>query len=134
MSQFIKLFFTSAVIFLVVDIFWLMFAYKKIYQQYIGSLIGEFHVIPAIVFYIIYIAALTFFVLIPGIEKSSLSYVVLAGAFLGMVCYSTYDLTNLASIKNWSLTVTVVDIIWGSFVTSLSATLTYLIITNFRGG
>ncbi|MEG1531505.1 MAG: DUF2177 family protein, partial [Lactococcus sp.] len=62
--------------------------------------------------------------------KESLSYVLLAGAFFGVVCYATYDLTNLATLSDWPLKITIVDIIWGSFVTSLSATLTYIIATK----
>ncbi len=60
-------------------------------------------------------------------KKESLSYVLLAGALLGAVCYATYDLINLATLSDWPLKITIVDIIWGGFVTSLSATLTYVI-------
>ena len=110
------------------------FANKKIYQPNIGNLMGDFKVIPAIIFYIIYLGALTFFVLMPGLEKNSITYVLLSGALLGLVCYSTYDLTNLASIKDWSLMVTIIDIIWGTFVSSLSASLSFLVITKFMEG
>lgn len=132
--NFIKPFIISGVIFLILDICWLFFANKKIYQPNIGNLMGDFKVIPAIIFYIIYLGALTFFVLMPRLEKNSITYVLLSGALLGLVCYSTYDLTNLASIKDWSLMVTIIDIIWGTFVSSLSASLSFLVITKFMEG
>lgn len=127
MFQFLKLFLINAVIFLILDSLWLIFANKKFYQPYIGHLMGQTKLLPAIIFYFIYVAALVFFVLVPGQEKESLSYVLLAGVFFGVVCYATYDLTNLATLSDWPLKITIVDIIWGSFVTSLSATLTYII-------
>lgn len=127
MFQFLKLFLINAVIFLILDSLWLIFANKKFYQPYIGHLMGQTKLLPAIIFYLIYVAALVFFVLAPGQVKQSLSYVLLAGAFFGAVCYATYDLTNLATLSDWPLKITIVDIIWGSFVTSLSATLTYII-------
>lgn len=132
--NFIKPFIISGIIFLVLDICWLFFSNKKIYQTNIGNLMGDFKIVPAIIFYIIYLVALTFFVLMPGLEKNSVGYVLFSGALLGLVCYSTYDLTNLASFKNWSLTVTIIDIIWGTFVSSLSASLSFLVITKFMKG
>lgn len=132
--NFIKPFIISGIIFLVLDICWLFFSNKKIYQTNICNLMGDFKIVPAIIFYIIYLVALTFFVLMPGLEKNSVGYVLFSGALLGLVCYSTYDLTNLASLKNWSLTVTIIDIIWGTFVSSLSASLSFLVITKFMKG
>ena len=82
MFQFLKLFLINAVIFLILDSLWLSFANKKFYQPYIGHLMGQTKLLPAIIFYLIYVAALVFFVLAPGQVKESLSYVLLAGAFL----------------------------------------------------
>lgn len=127
MFQFLKLFLINAVIFLILDSLWLVFAHKKFYQPNIGHLMGQTKLLPAVIFYLIYVVALVFFVLVPGQEKESLSYVLLAGAFFGAVCYATYDLTNLATLSGWPLKITIVDMIWGSFVTSLSAILTYII-------
>ncbi|MFK4965130.1 DUF2177 family protein [Lactococcus garvieae] len=127
MFQFLKLFLINAVIFLILDSLWLVFAHKKFYQPNIGHLMGQTKLLPAVIFYLIYVSALVFFVLVPGQEKESLSYVLLAGAFFGAVCYATYDLTNLATLSGWPLKITIVDMIWGSFVTSLSAILTYII-------
>lgn len=127
MFQFLKLFLINAVIFLILDSLWLVFAHKKFYQPNIGHLMGQTKLLPAVIFYLIYVAALVLFVLVPGQEKESLPYVLLAGAFFGAVCYATYDLTNHATLSGWPLKITIVDMIWGSFVTSLSAILTYII-------
>lgn len=73
----------------------------------------------AIIFYLIFIAGLVVFVISPALEKQNWQYAMLTGAFFGFVTYATYDLTNLATIKNWPLIVTLVDLVWG---TVLSAT------------
>lgn len=89
--------------------------------------------IPAVLFYIIYLAGLMFFVVEPALVKHSLMYAVLAGAFFGLVAYATYDLTGLAVIRNWSVLLTVVDLAWGTFLTSSVSGITYLIATSFLG-
>lgn len=134
MVQFFKLFLISSVVFLLFDLFWLLVVSKKMYQQFIGHLMGEVRIAPAIIFYIIYVIGVTFFVLIPGIEKNSLSYIILAGAFFGFVCYATYDLTNLATLKNWPITMTIIDLIWGSSVTAVTSIIVYFINLKFFGG
>lgn len=134
MVQFFKLFLISAVVFLIFDLFWLLVVSKKMYQQFIGHLMGEVQIAPAILFYIIYVIGVTIFVLIPGIEKNSLSYIILAGAFFGFVCYATYDLTNLATLKNWPITMTIIDLIWGASVTAVTSIIVYFINLKFFGG
>lgn len=116
MAQFLKLFLTSAVVFLVFDLFWLLVASKKMYQQFIGDLMGDVRLAPAVIFYFIYVVGVTFFVLLPGTEKGSLGYTILAGALFGLVCYATYDLTNLATLKDWPITMTIIDLVWGTAV------------------
>lgn len=134
MTNFFKLYLISAVVFLVFDLFWLGVVSKKMYQHFIGHLMGEVRITPAIIFYLIYLIGLVFFVLMPGIEKSSLIYTIGAGALFGFVCYATYDLTNLATLKNWPVTMTLIDLVWGTFVTAASSGITYYIFMKFFGG
>lgn len=134
MVQFWKLFFTSAVVFLIFDLFWLLLVSKKMYQHFIGDLMGDVRSWPAVIFYIIYVVGVTFFVLMPGVEKESISYIVLAGALFGLVCYATYDLTNLATLKNWPVAMTIIDLIWGTLVTTVTSMIVYFINMNFFGG
>ncbi|WP_271006208.1 DUF2177 family protein [Listeria seeligeri] len=134
MTQFMKLFFTSAVVFLIFDLFWLLVVSKKMYEYFIGDLMGDVRIFPAVIFYVIYVIGVTFFVLIPGTEKGSIGYVILAGALFGLICYATYDLTNLATLKDWPVAMTVIDLVWGTAVTTVTSVIVYFINMNFFGG
>lgn len=132
MSYFIKLYVVSLIVFLGIDIIWLGFIAKKLYSKYLGYLMTEKIVwIAAVIFYLIFIAGLVFFVINPALREKSLSYALYAGAFLGLVTYATYDLTNLATIKNWPVIVTVLDLLWGMFISSATSGITFLIMKNF---
>lgn len=134
MNQFLKLFGISAVIFLIFDLFWLLVVSKNLYQTFIGELIGDVKVTPAIIFYFVYLVGVVFFVLIPGIDKQSIFYTISSGALFGFICYSTYDLTNLATIKNWPVTMTIIDLVWGTSVTAITSAIVYFINFNFLKG
>ena len=82
----------------------------------------------AIIFYMVYIIGLIFFALNPALKEGSLMYAALIGAFFGFITYATYDMTNLATLKNWPIFVTVVDIIWGTFLGSATTSISFLII------
>lgn len=125
MNFFVKLFIASALIFLVIDLIWLIVIARQIYQNQIGSLLGPTKIVPAAIFYVLYIVGIIFFVLQPALDKGSLSYALIAGGFLGLLCYGTYDLTNLATLKNWSTIVTVIDLAWGAFITATTSGLVY---------
>lgn len=133
-QQYLKIFILSAIVFLVFDLFWLLVISKRMYQQFIGHLMGDVRIFPAIIFYVIYVVGVTVFVLIPGIERNHLGYLLLSGAFFGFVCYATYDLTNLATLKNWPVLMTVIDLIWGSFVTMATVGIVYFINLKFFEG
>lgn len=134
MTQFVKLFIMSAGVFLVFDLFWLLVISKKMYQQFIGHLMGETRMGPALIFYFLYIVGVVFFVLLPGIEKNSLSTILFSGALFGLICYGTYDLTNLATLKGWPVWMTVIDLCWGTFVTASTAGIVYAINAVFFEG
>lgn len=134
MNQFLKLFGISAVIFLMFDLFWLLVVSKNLYQTFIGELLGDVKVTPAIIFYFVYLVGVVFFVLIPGIDKQSIFYTISSGALFGFICYSTYDLTNLATIKNWPVTITIIDLVWGTSVTAITSAIVYFINFNFLKG
>jgi len=81
----------------------------------------------AIIFYLPFIIGLITFVISPAIEKHSWLNAILFGALFGLITYSTYDLTNLATIKDWPVIVTVVDLIWGMVLSASVSLITYLI-------
>lgn len=134
MNALIRLYFLCAGIFLIFDLFWLLVVSKKMYQHFIGSLMGETKIVPAILFYLLYIVGVLFFVVVPGIEKGSLWYVLGSGALFGLICYGTYDLTNLATIKDWPVMMTAIDLAWGMFVTAAASGLTYWLNILLFGG
>lgn len=134
MLNIIRLYLLSAAVFLVFDLFWLLVVSKKMYQQFIGHLMGEARMVPAIIFYFLYIVGVVYFVLLPGIEKGSFWYVVGSGALLGFLCYATYDLTNLATLKGWPVTMTLIDLAWGTFVTAATSGIVYWLNNLLLGG
>ena len=126
--MFIKLFFIALPVFFVIDIIWLVFVAKKFYQEQIGFLMKpDVNWTAAIIFYLIFIAGLILFVISPALEKQSWVHAILFGALFGLITYATYDLTNLATLKDWPVLVTVVDLIWGTFLAASVSVITYLI-------
>lgn len=134
MGLFLKLGLTNAIVFLAFDLVWLLVISKKMYQHFIGDLMGEVRIAPAIIFYLLYTIGVTFFVTIPGIEKESLSYILLSGALFGLICYATYDLTNLATLNNWPVAMTIIDLFWGTLVTTTTSGIVYLVYMNYLRG
>jgi uncharacterized membrane protein len=126
--MFIKLYAIALPVFFVIDMIWLGLVAKNFYSTQIGSLMkNDVNWTAAIIFYIIFIAGLAVFVITPAIEKGSWMHALLFGAFFGLVCYATYDLTNLAIAKDWPLLVTIVDISWGAVLAASVSTITYFI-------
>jgi uncharacterized membrane protein len=123
--MFFKQYFLALFIFIILDALWLGLIAKDFYKQNIGYLMTEnIRWIAAVIFYLIYIAGIIFFAVSPALKENSLTTAAVYGAILGFICYATYDLTNLATIKNWPLKVTIIDLIWGTILTSSVAFLT----------
>jgi len=113
---------------LAIDAVWLGLVAPKFYKAQIGHLMAETpNFIAALVFYLLFIVGLVYFVLLPAVEAESLSKAIVAGVLFGFMTYATYDLTNLATLKDWPITVTIVDLAWGSFLSGSISTLSYLI-------
>ena len=109
-------------VFLLIDVAWLALIAPKLYKANIGHLMADKPNLPAAgVFYLLYIAALLFFVIDPALVKGSAWQAVWTGAFLGLVMYATYDLTNLATLKDWPLKITAIDLAWGTFITAATS-------------
>ena len=126
--MFIKLFIIALPVFFVIDMVWLVLVAKRFYQKQIGFLMKpDINWLAATIFYLLFIAGLVIFVISPAIEKHSWVYALFFGALFGLITYATYDLTNLATLKDWPLLVTVVDLIWGSILASSISLITYFI-------
>ncbi|HEY0671232.1 MAG TPA: DUF2177 family protein [Longimicrobiales bacterium] len=129
--MFAKLYAIALPVFFAIDMIWLGFLAKDFYRAQIGGLMRpDVNWVAAIVFYLLFIAGLVVFVISPAVEKGSLRHALLFGALFGLVCYATYDLTNLAVAKDWPLLVTIVDMIWGAVLAATVSTVTYLVATK----
>tara|TARA_B100000686_G_scaffold293988_1_gene323896 strand:+ start:52 stop:462 length:411 start_codon:yes stop_codon:yes gene_type:complete len=120
-------------LFLIIDFIWLSIAVKYIYKPELGSLLLNKPILPAALsFYILYIFGLTFLILLPNLKDFQIFNAFWMGAIFGLVAYGTYDLTNLATIKGWSLKVTIIDLIWGGILTSVVSGLTIWIMSKIN--
>lgn len=129
--MFIKLFLVALPTFFVIDMIWLILVARKFYNEQLGFLMRpDIGWVAAIIFYLIFIAALITFVIGPAVEKQSWVHAVIYGAFFGLVTYATYDLTNLATLKDWPLVVTVVDLAWGMVLAGSISVITYFVYTK----
>lgn len=128
MKTVITAYITTGVAFLVVDAIWLTTMADMLYRPLLGDrLAPQFHLAPAVFFYVIYVAGIVFFAVLPAVESGSLGKAALNGAVLGVVAYATYDLTNQATLKDWPLVVTLADMVWGGFVTAVGASAGFLL-------
>ena len=99
MLEFLLVAAVATIIFFAIDMIWLGLIAKKLYAKELKDFLSpEVNWVAAIIFYLIFILGLAFFVIVPALSGEGLVYAILAGAFFGFVCYSTYDLTNLATM------------------------------------
>jgi len=129
--MFIKLFLIALPVFFVIDMIWLVLIAKKFYNRHIGFMMKpDINWYAAIIFYLLFIAGLIVFDILPAVEKHSPLHAILYGALFGLIAYATYDLTNLATMKDWPLLVTIVDLVWGMVLSASVSVITYLIFSG----
>lgn len=127
-SFYLKLYLLTIPIFLLIDSIWLGLIAKEFYRNNIGHLMAEDpNKVAAIVFYLFFIIGIIFFAVVPALEGGNWKMALLYGALFGFFTYATYDLTNLATLKNWPVKVVIADIIWGMFLCGIVATASFLI-------
>lgn len=113
----------TAVVLLILDVIWLSVAAGALYRPYLAPLLRDgFDPVAAVLFYVVYVAGIVVFVISPKLGDSRRWAVTARGAFFGLVAYATYDLTNQATLRDWSIVVTVADLCWGTFLTAVAAT------------
>ena len=118
----------TAVVFLVADMIWLGFVAKNFYRDHLGELLLEQPSLPvAAAFYALYVVGIIIFAVAPALREETWVTAAVYGALFGFFAYATYDLTNLATLKNWPPIVSIVDLIWGTCVTAVAATGGYAI-------
>ena len=132
--QMSRIFLTYAVsvpVFFIVDMIWLGVIAKGFYRNALEPLLTpNINWIAAIIFYLLFLVGVLIFAVLPGMERRSLVYTIEMAALFGFIAYATYDLTNLATLRDWPLMLSIVDMIWGSFLSTSTATMTYLIMSR----
>lgn len=119
--QYLYIYLLTVPIFFLIDMVWLGLVASKFYQTHLGFLLGPVNWTAAIIFYLIYIVGIVVFAIVPGIQAESVLKALVLGALFGFIAYATYDLTNLATLKDWPLIVTIVDLAWGAVLTGAVA-------------
>ena len=133
--MFKKLFIIALLVFFIIDMLWLGLVAKKFYNKHLGFIMkAEVNWIAAVIFYLIFIVGILLFVIVPAVNSNSWTYALLYGALFGFVSYATYDLTNLATLKDWPLTVTIVDLIWGTVLSASVSVITYFVYKGIFAG
>ena len=127
-------YFASAIVFVMMDAGWLTVMGPRIYKPVIGPLLAK-SVDPgaAIAFYVLYVFGLVVFAIRPALDSGDFRLAPLYGALLGLVAYGTYDLTNQATLRLWSLKITIADICWGMTVSAAASTLGFLAASKVGG-
>lgn len=125
---------TTLVLFAAVDISWLMTMGARLYKQTLGDiLLPDVNIAPAIAFYLIYPAGLVYFAVIPALRSASSSDALMNGALFGLFAYATYELTNYATLRNWTLQITLLDIAYGAIASGAVAAVVAALVLLWRG-
>lgn len=121
-----KAYAATLVAFLGLDFLWLGVVARSFYSTQLGSLMREnVNFVAAGGFYLAYVGGIIFFAVTPALAEGSWQRAALNGALLGLLAYGTYDMTNLATLRNWPLTMSIIDMGWGGLLTGTSAVLGY---------
>lgn len=120
LTFYLKLYFATLSVFFAIDMLWLGLIARSFYRKHIGFIMAPSpNWTAAIIFYLIFVAGLIFFAVTPGLQENSIGKTVFLGALYGFITYATYDLTNLATLKNWPVFLSLVDILWGTILAVL---------------
>jgi uncharacterized membrane protein len=124
MIYYLKLYIATLIAFFAIDMVWLSLVARTFYRQHLGYLMApNTNWLAAIIFYLLFLVGLLVFVVVPGLEANSLKITLVRAALFGLITYATYDLTNLATVKDWPVILTIVDMTWG---TVLSVAVSYV--------
>lgn len=127
-KQMVILYLITLAVFFLIDIVWLGVVAKNFYRLHLGTMLSpKVNWGAAILFYLLFIAGLLIFVIRPALVQGAVLPALLLGALFGLISYATYDLSNLATLKDWPLIVTVVDLVWGTTLGGLVSLISTLL-------
>lgn len=119
---YLKAYLGAFLMFCIMDGLWLgVLATDFYFNSLEGILLEEPNWPSAVVFYLGYIVGIVYFAIKPNLLNGNYKTVIRDGALLGLLAYATYDMTNMATLKGWSLTVSLVDMVWGMIITGTSS-------------
>jgi uncharacterized membrane protein len=132
MMVYVYAYLATLAVFLPFDMVWLGTMANRLYRPTLGDILLSDANLPAAgAFYAIYPVGLVFFAVVPALKSGSLGQATLGGALFGFFTYMTYDLTNQATLKNWSTQLTLADIGWGTLLGAISATAAFWVTSKF---
>ena len=127
MVYYIKVYAATLVGFFAIDIVWLGLVARKFYRQHLDFVLADQpNWWAAVTFYLVFVAGILVFSVVPALQADSLWKALLLGGFYGLVTYATYDLTNQATVKNWPWIVTIIDLCWGVILSASVSCVGYL--------
>jgi uncharacterized membrane protein len=119
----------SLIVFGVLDAIWLTTMASRLYRPALGEiLLDDLRLVPALAFYFLYPIGLVVFAAIPAVRAESAATAIAYGALFGFLAYATYDLTNYATLRNWTLQITIIDLVYGAVVAALTSLAAYFAI------
>lgn len=128
MPAFATAYIGSALAMLVLDIIWLTTMVPRVYQPALGDMLADPpNLWVAAVFYLLYVVGVVVFAVLPALGQQNWLMALGAGALLGLVAYGTYDFTNLSTLRNWPVGLSLIDVAWGTFLTGATATAGYFV-------
>jgi uncharacterized membrane protein len=133
MLRYLAAYVAAAVAFMAMDFCWLSFATNRIYRPAMGDMLAaKVSLAPGAIFYLLYLGGVLFLAVVPALKSGGWTRAATSAAALGLVAYGTYDLTNQATLRNWSTKLTLLDMSWGVIVTTVAALAAFWVASAFR--
>ena len=122
MKTYLTAYTATLIAFVAIDFIWLSTMADRLYRPTLGDMLApQFRLAPAVAFYLVYAAGLTFLAVRTGLMSGSIATAIIYGAAVGFMAYATYDLTNQSTLKNWSTVLTVADLVWGTVLSAAAS-------------
>ncbi len=130
--KFLIAYFVTALVFLIIDYIWLGFVMKDYFQSQLKHLMAdEVNFSIAALFYLFYAAGVVYLCINPALVEGDWTKALINGAILGFLAYGAYDVTNAATLRDWPIPMSIIDVAWGTGLTALSAVAGYFAVSSY---